>query len=174
MLTSLLFMKEANSVCKGDADFTITEFSENDAILVSQWIYEGEYAIYNCPSWDKVKEQGWAMADSEKRKTQFRKIIDQSGSYIGYFRFFPYHEKIKIGLGMNPQYCGKHMGSQFVSLIIEYIKTIHNGIPIELEVRDFNERAIKCYTRCSFKTIAKRRKETPAGTDTFIVMEYHI
>lgn len=159
-------------MCRTDVGFTITEFNEQDAVLVSQWTYDGEYAVYNCPVWDEVKEQGWAMADSEKRKAQFRKVIDQSGHYIGYFRFFPDHGKIKIGLGMNPEYCGKHMGPEFVRLIIKYIKKTYENTPIELEVREFNERAIKCYTRCGFRIIDKKCKGTPMRTDTFIVMEY--
>lgn len=160
-------------MCKAGTTFTITELSEQDAVLMSQWVYGGKYVVYNCPPWDKVKGQGWAIADSEKRRSQFRKVVDQSGHYIGYFRFFPAEGKIKIGLGMNPEYCGKHMGPEFVSLIIKYIKNTYNGMPIELEVRDFNKRAIKCYERCGFKTIGEKHIETPMGNDKFIVMEHH-
>jgi ribosomal protein S18 acetylase RimI-like enzyme len=42
----------------------------------------------------------------------------------------------------------------------------------ELEVREFNLRAIKCYTKAGFQIIDRYTKDTMTGTDTFLLMRY--
>ncbi len=151
----------------------LTDFTEQDAMTVCNWVYEDEYSVYNSPSWNTVKEQRWGMADEKKRNSQFRKIVDQHNNYIGYFRFYPVDNKVMLGLGMNPKFCGRHLGPVFVYSIIKYIEVVYHDMPIELEVRSFNQRAVKCYERCGFKMRGKRYKETPIGNDEFIIMQYH-
>ncbi len=43
---------------------------------------------------------------------------------------------------------------------------------IVLEVRSFNERAIKCYEKAGFKIVDTYSKDTLVGYDEFVKMEF--
>lgn len=64
----------------------INEFTESNAREMCLWNYENEYAVYNCPDWETAVRQQWGMTNAEKRKNQFRSVIDESGNFIGFFR----------------------------------------------------------------------------------------
>lgn len=150
---------------------TVLELTELDAKEISTWDYGNDYKIYNCPSWKIMCEEKWAMTIPDKRKKEFRKIIDKKENIIGYFRFKKENNKIIIGLGMNPQLCGQGNGHHFINKIIEFLNDKTNII--ELEVRSFNKRAIRCYEKSGFKIIDKQIKNTRNGEDEFIIMQYN-
>ena len=46
----------------------LENFTEEHEKEVCDWKYDGEYAVYNYLSWDKVSNDNWAIAVEEKRK----------------------------------------------------------------------------------------------------------
>ncbi len=77
-----------------------------------------------------------------------------------------------LGLGLNPRFCGRGYGKQLMSLIIHEFEQRFTDKFLELEVRAFNKRAIKCYTKAGFFKVQEYKKETPVGIDNFILMRY--
>ena len=71
---------------------------------------------------------------------------------------------------MNPQLCVQGNGHHFINKIIEFLNDKTNII--ELEVRAFNKRAIRCYEKSGFKIIDKQTKNTRNGEDEFTIMQY--
>lgn len=145
--------------------------SLSDAIELSDWKYDYEYSVYNFPNWSEMEKENWAITVIDKREKQFRKVIDTNMNFIGWFRFQEFNDNILISLGMNPIYCGKHLGNKFIKTIINYLNDAHNKL-ITLEVRSFNERAIKCYLKSGFKISNKISKIVENTKVDFIIMEY--
>ena len=145
--------------------------TEEDAKEICDWEYSGEYCIYNIGGWETAIKNKWSITEFEARKEQFRTIYDDNQDILGYFRFKVESEKIILGLGMHPKKCGNGIGKQFIQFILntEELK----GKLIELEVRNFNKRAIKCYKSVGFQIIDKKEKETLKGKDIFIIMKYN-
>ena len=44
---------------------TLTDEEAREAVA---WRYDGEYAVYNFPSWDECAARGWSITDAVKRK----------------------------------------------------------------------------------------------------------
>ena len=58
----------------------------------------------------------------------------------------------------NRDYWNKGYGTEAVQLILDFGFNYLNLNNIELALMEFNERALKCYQKCGFKEIGKRRK----------------
>ena len=100
---------------------------------------------------------------------QFRVIYYDNQELLGYFRFKIESEKVVLGLGMKPDKCGYGNGKNFMKFILN-TEELKNKL-IELEVRSFNKKAIKCYKSVGFQIIDKKEKETLIGKDLFIIMQ---
>ena len=141
--------------------------TEQDAKEICSWTYPDEYSVYNMGTWDRVVQEKWAIANEEKRQEQFRSVYENN-KLIGYFRFRDIDGIINIGLGMKPELCGQGKGKQFLQYILSTEELKNKNI--ELEVRNFNARAIKSYENVGFKKIKETEKEILQEKDIFIVM----
>ncbi len=148
-----------------------SDLTEEQAELICGWKYEGEYGVYNT-SWETVQKQKWAIADREKRRTQFEAVLDERNALFGYFRLVEDGNSVMIGLGLNPQDCSKGYGSELMKLILAECSRRFSGKTPGLEVREFNLRAIKCYKKAGFQITDRYTKSTLTGTDTFLLMRY--
>lgn len=150
--------------------YFLSEFTEEYAKEVCGWKYEKEYAVYNYPAWETVQEQNWDIADEQARKSKYYAVLDETGELRGYFLFRLHQSTAMLGLGVHPQYCGKGHGAEFMELILNVFRTRYPGCTLELEVREFNQRATHCYHHAGFQTVGSYFKETPMGADTFLHM----
>lgn len=151
-------------------DLTVGELTEKDAMELCQWRYPEPYDIYNCPDWDTVKRENWGIAREEKRKDEFYSVYSGE-SYIGFFRLIKGENCLTLGLGLHPKFCGRGLGPAVMSLIRETAKSRYGSVKIRLEVRAFNQRAIKCYQSAGFVTVGQSSRSTPAGLEDVIRME---
>jgi RimJ/RimL family protein N-acetyltransferase len=53
---------------------------------------------------------------------------------------------------------GKGYGTQATRLLLEFAFSLLNLNSVMLQVYDFNERAIRCYQKCGFSTVGRRRE----------------
>lgn len=64
-----------------------------------------------------------------------------------------------LGIFIGDQdYLGKGIGTEAVRLLLDFGFNYMNLHNIKLDVMEYNERAIKCYKKCGFKEIGRRRK----------------
>lgn len=149
----------------------LIEFSEQYAKESCDWEYDGEYCIYNNPTWDEVSNGKWAITIEEKRKKEFFAIVNDYNSLCGFIRLQNKNEFVLIGIGLKPSLCGQGLGNILMELLKQQCRELYPGIKIVLEVRSFNERAIKCYKKAGFKTKEVYKKDTSMGYGEFIRME---
>ena len=151
--------------------YLLSSLSEEHAKKICGWEYKEEYSIYNT-NWATVQAQKWAIADEAKRKSQFSAVLDENNALCGYFRFVEEKDRVMLGLGLDPLICGKGIGAHLMILILN---EFHHRYPrkiLELEVRDFNQRAIKCYSHAGFQIVGSYSKDTPIGFGKFLLMRY--
>jgi RimJ/RimL family protein N-acetyltransferase len=55
-------------------------------------------------------------------------------------------------------YWGQGIGTEATLLMLEYAFSVMNLNSISLEVIDYNHRAIRCYGKCGFKFVGKKRQ----------------
>lgn len=150
--------------------FFLSKFTEENAKTVCSWKYEQEYSVYNFPEWETVKEQRWDIADAVNRKAAYFAVLDENSEFCGYFLFRFHQNIVTLGLGIRPELCGKGHGAEFLALILNEFRARYPEQTLELEVRSFNKRAIRCYRHAGFQDVKSYFKETPMGADTFLQM----
>ena len=143
---------------------------EEYARQIVNWNYEDDYAIYNLPSYEKCKEMGYDMTREDKKNNYIVYAID--GQVIFYLNMKPMNDKLYIGVGLNPKYCGQGMGNYFLEDSIKEIKKRYPRSALFIEVRSWNKRAIKVYEKIGFKITNVIMSKDRFGNDTeFINME---
>lgn len=148
---------------------TLGAFTEAHAKEVCTWIYSGLYSVYNLSPWEVVVENHWQLADEDARREIFCTIY-QDDTMIGFGRIQRSENRIDLGIGLKPEYCGKGLGLPVMKILTAKAEALYPDEVISLEVRQFNERAIKCYEKAGFKIIKKYMKETINGYVPFALM----
>ncbi len=127
------------------------KFSMNEDIArqIISWVYDDDYAIYNLPSYEEMKEKNYGMVNPEKADSYICYLSNDE--VIAYSNIKETKDKrIFIGIGLKPEYCGKGLGSYFLNDTIDEIKNRYPNFSIYLEVRPWNTRAIKLYKKVGF------------------------
>lgn len=150
----------------------LKDLTETDAKEICSWKYDGQYSIYNYPEWDKISIDKWAITLEEKRSNEFNAVVDDYSNLCGYIRIVNKDEYVLIGIGLKPSLCGQGLGSAVMKTLKQQCSMMYPDKKIVLEVRSFNERAIRCYKKAGFKVVGTYKKDTPIGHGEFIRMEY--
>lgn len=150
----------------------LKELTETYAKEICSWEYSGEYSIYNYPEWSKMLSEKWGITVEEKRKNEFIAIVDDFNNLCGYIRIFNKNVYVLIGVGLKPSLCGQGLGSTIMEVVKQQCSKRYPNKKIVLEVRSFNERAIKCYKRAGFNIVDHYMKDTPLGYGEFVKMEF--
>lgn len=152
----------------------VKNISEIEAKEVSLWKYQGEYSVYNYPSWEMMCEQKWAITIDDVREKEYFGLYNISNILIGNFRIHNTGDFILVSLALNPSLCGKGLGNELMNAIKNQSKIKYPEITkLVLEVRSFNRRAIKCYRKNGFKIENIYIKDTLTGKDIFFKMGYY-
>lgn len=127
----------------------VRELTEADKWEICGWNYEGEYAIYNLPSYEEMqaREQGFLNPRQEKNYRGFF----EGDTLVGFVNLSEKPTEIFLGVGVRPELCGKGYGQEMVRQAYGLSKELHPAKPLYLEVRSWNARAIRCYERAGFR-----------------------
>ena len=82
-------------------------------------------------------------------------------------------ECVFLGVGLKPSLCGQGLGRTLMEIVKQQCEKKYPGKKIVLEVRSFNERAIKCYRRAGFSVVDTYSKDTTLGYGEFLRMEFN-
>jgi len=153
-------------------NYILNILTEDQAKEICRWRYEEEYAIYNFSDWNVVVESKWNLSIKEKRESEFISVLIDN-ELVAYGRISTKENKVFIGIGLKPQYCGKGLGKDIMKLLVMEGKRRFPNYVIALEVRSFNIRAVNCYKSEGFEIKEKYMQKTFNGDiDEFYYMEY--
>lgn len=152
--------------------YHVETMSLQQAKEISEWRYPFPYDVYNYPNWNIMVENKWAITLPERRKQEFR-IISFRNEVVAYFRIFEAQPggKYFLGLGLLPTLCGTGKGSVIMEQILAYAEKMEIK-QLYLEVRDFNQRAMRCYRKAGFVEVDRYDKCVLGSTCRMIEMVY--
>ena len=152
--------------------YRIVPLKEVYAKDICGWKYEGEYSLYSYSSWEMAVRNHWEIADAKVRGQEYRGVLNKAGELIGYFKMHQDENgEVEIGLGMRPEECGQGKGADFVKTITDYVKKQYPESLVYLEVRLFNQRAVKCYEKAGYQVVCEHDSIKPWGTFRYKRME---
>jgi GNAT superfamily N-acetyltransferase len=146
----------------------LAELSEGDARAIARWHYPPPYDCYDSPAWEQMEREGWAICDDETRHTEFLALRpdvtdagDPEDALAGYVRFRPAADSLALHLALRPDLCGQGLGRAFLDLVLPEARRRAAGLPLTLQVRRFNSRAIAAYRRAGFRMVVDDSEGDP-------------
>lgn len=141
--------------------------TEEEKILITEWKYEGEYSVYNAEPYEEQKKRGFGFANPQNH---FYSFYDEK-KLIGFINLYEEKTEVFFGIGVKPEECGKGYGSQMTETACKISRRLFPGKPLYLEVRTWNQRAVRCYEKAGFHIAGEPiRQTTSAGEGVF----YHM
>lgn len=143
--------------------------TDKDKREICSWRYEGEYEIYNLPSYEEMEAAKMGFMNPEK-ENNFRAFLD-GNTLVGFVNILEEEKEVFVGIGAAPQFCGQGYGHQMLTETYRISKELYPDKPLYLEVRSWNKRAIRCYEKAGFAMDGGTfEQETHVGTGTFYRM----
>ena len=141
--------------------------TEEEKILITEWKYAGEYSVYNAEPYEEQKKRGFGFANPQNH---FYSFYDEK-KLIGFINLYEEKTEVFFGIGVKPEECGKGYGSQMTETACKISRRLFPGKPLYLEVRTWNQRAVRCYEKAGFHIAGEPiRQTTSAGEGVF----YHM
>lgn len=142
---------------------------EREKERISAWAYEGAYKIYELPPYEEQKAKGMAFGNPERAKN-YHAYYD-GDLLIGFTNLMERGSEVQIGVGVAPDLCGRGYGQQILLRAAELAHSLYPGKPLALEVRTWNQRAVRCYEKAGFRIDGPPfEQQTAIGTGTFYRM----
>lgn len=154
-------------------ELTAHKLSEEQAKEISNWIYTGEYSIYNLPSWDKMVQENYSLTDNVKRE-RYIGYINDDGELVGFVNLLDEGDTVFFGIGIKPNYCSKGIGKIITKMALIESQERFPNKPVVLEVRTWNKRAVNCYKSQGFEIVETKQQQTYIGFGEFYVMRYEL
>lgn len=152
-------------------DIKKNSMNEEYARQITEWNYEGEYSDYNLPSYEECKNKKYGITREDRKDNYIVYTINDEVVFYSNMKEMD-NNKLYIGVGLKPEYCGKGLGNFFLNDSIIEMKKRYPERILFLEVRSWNKRAIKSYEKIGFKITNTVISKDRLGNDTeFIEME---
>lgn len=152
---------------------TVVPMSREQAEACCSWVYASPYdRIYGWLPFSQMEALGIELGDPDVRQQQYVSVLDAEGALCGFAQLFPMVNVVRLGIGMRPDLCGQGLGKSFVHAVVHAAKERYPDLPIDLEVQDWNERAIRTYLKAGFVVTETYDKHTPEGIGRFHCMTY--
>lgn len=155
----------------------INKMDNASAREISNWKYEHPYSMYSMDGSEEcineLLDGSYYVVNNAKLEIIGFYCFGQSAQVPAGIRSGVYENKnfIDIGLGMNPDVCGKGKGYDFISRQIKFAESLFGTYRLRLTVAEFNKRAISVYTKAGFKQVKDFSRTNEQGTTKFIVMK---
>ena len=143
--------------------------TDADKQEICGWRYEGEYAIYDLPSYEEMEQMQMGFMNPQKEQNFY--VFLDGNAIAGFVNIAEEETEVFIGVGAAPHLCGKGYGCQMLLDAYEISKSLYPEKPLYLEVRSWNERAIRCYQKAEFRIDGEAfAQKTHIGTGMFYRM----
>ena len=135
---------------------------------ITKWRYRGRYSSYDLPCYDECVQKKYGITREDTKDNYLVYLLDDE--VVFYFNGKPMdNNRIYIGVGLKPKYCGKGYGSYFLKNSMRIVKEKYPNSVFFLEVRSWNKRAIKSYKKIGFKITNIVMSKDRLGNDTEFV-----
>lgn len=146
-----------------DAAYTIRTLTDGDVASMLAWHYAPPYDFYD-PGTD-AEDVEEMRAATGGRRPWFAVDDAVTGELVGFLEFKPAGAQIEIGLGLRPDRTGTGLGVGFIEAALAFGRDRWQPAGFVLDVRPWNERAIRAYERAGFVREAVYLRRFPSGTE---------
>ena len=149
--------------------FSFAPMTGGEAVSIAAWRYAPPFDVYNLPEWDVMAAKGMGIANPSVRAAEFYSFF-QEGRLIGFFRLQWKQGQVTAGMGLSPPACGKGLGAELVQAVKTAAWERFGNTAVEVWVREWNLRAVRCYQAAGFRTAGRETRNTARGEEIFLRM----
>lgn len=129
---------------------------------ICSWKYEEPYQVYDLPPCE-------IMIEPERLKHFY--AYYEYDQLVGFINLQSKESKIFLGIGVKPDLCGRSFGRTIIEDGYFLAKELYPDLEIALEVRTWNQRAIRCYEKAGFQIDGEPYEmQTCSGPDMYYRM----
>ena len=151
--------------------FALTPLTEEDGQFICDWRYPAPYELFRWPTWATMVEHGREFGDARIRREQYMAVRNvDNQELIGYVQLFPMDRALRIGMGLRPDCCDRGWGTTVTTLVIQEAQRRNPGAEIDLEVEQWNKRAIRVYEKAGFIITDQYERRASHGTVSVFCM----
>ena len=147
---------------------------KNARIIADEWHYDGQYSFYDMKNDQEDYDE---IISPKMRKNNYFQVLDNDDNLVAFFcldQNDQREEQVEIGLGLAPKLTGHGLGSEFITVIENFVKNNYDYKVIVLSVADFNLRAIKVYQRAGYVKRNTEMVHSNGGSYKFDIMSKKI
>lgn len=96
-----------------------------------------------------------------EKENKYLSIVNEKGVLVGYISFKELKDTCniyKLGITIGKDFWNRGYGQDSVMTLLQYLFLFRGAQRVELEVLDFNDRAIYAYKKCGFVEEGRKRK----------------
>lgn len=145
--------------------------STEAAKQICAWKYMPPYNVYNYMTYEESVIKQAAITQISKADNYL--CFWDNETLVAYTSIILKDDKVYIGIGIAPQFCGIGLGNIYLNKTVLEAQKRYPFMEIWVQVRSWNERAIKCYHKSGF--VGKHREIIPDRFDEnteYIFMRY--
>jgi len=152
----------------------LTPMTEQDGEKICEWRYPAPYELFQWPSWDTMVKHAREFGDSQIRLEQYLAVRNTDNEQlVGYVQLFPMDRTLRIGMGLRPDCCDKGWGTALTKIVIDEARRRQPDAEIDLEVENWNKRAIRVYEKSGFVITDAYERRASHGTVQVFCMVWH-
>ncbi|HWR61703.1 MAG TPA: GNAT family protein [Clostridia bacterium] len=151
----------------------LSPINPEDAETYAKWINDLDVSIYltSAPRIYSLQKEQEILGHMAREGYCFAIIDSEKDKLIGNIGLEDVDlidRKAVLGIFIgDKEYWSKGYGTEAIELLLDFSFNLLNLNSIMLIVHAFNKRAIRCYEKCGFKLIGKRREGYIIGTEKF-------
>jgi len=139
---------------------------------ICAWRYDGEYSVYNLPAYEEMARRQSGFMNPARTDNYIGFSVD--GELVGFVNLLEEPDEVFVGIGVHPEHVNKGFGRRILTAASQIAREKYPGKPLYLEVRTWNERALRCYRRAGFSVVGEPFEQTTgAGTGIFCKLSLH-
>ena len=138
---------------------------------ICSWRYESPYNVYDYITYEEALKTQAIITKPENADNYL--CFWNNETLLAYASIILKKEKVFIGIGVAPQFCGQGLGNIYLNKTVCESQNRYPDKEIWVQVRSWNERAIKCYLKNGF---VEKYRETDSDrfnrSTEFLFMRY--
>ncbi len=129
-------------------NYIIKSMNHEAAKQICDWQYNQPYCVYNYLTYNEAVKKQSEIIKAKNANNYL--CFWNNKTLVAYTSIILKDEKVYIGIGIAPGFCGQGLGSLYLSQTVLEAQKRYPDKEIWVQVRSWNERAINCYCKCGF------------------------
>ena len=148
----------------------IRPLTRDDLRVMSRWprFQDPLYRLFDWPKRSETSDDLWFGQLMRDRSRVYYAVDNEVHELIGRIslREMNRHKSARLGIGFGPDYVDQGYGTEALSVFLDHFFNDLGFERMVLDVAAVNQRALRCYKRCGFRSVASHYQY--AGGDSEI------